>query len=81
MHARRVSREVWRAGGVMIHAFIFGLLSWSHGFGACGDRRAGAWHGGAAGPGLKSKPVLDLGEFRPVRAGAGRLARMLSYFP
>jgi hypothetical protein len=24
------------------------VLSWSHGFGACGDRLAGAWHGGAA---------------------------------
>jgi hypothetical protein len=34
--------------------------------------------GGAAGPGLKSKPVLDLGEFCPARADAGRLARMLS---
>jgi hypothetical protein len=32
----------------------------------------------AAGPALKSKPVLDLGEFRPSRVGAGRLARMLS---
>jgi hypothetical protein len=31
--------------------------------------------GGSAGPGLKSKPVLDLGEFRPVRVGAGRLWR------
>ena len=37
-----------------------------------------AWHGGAARPALKSKPVLDLSEFRPARADAGRLARMLS---
>jgi hypothetical protein len=36
------------------------------------------WHGGAAGPGLKFKPVLDLGELRPSRVGAGRLARVLS---
>jgi hypothetical protein len=36
--------------------------------------------GGSAGPGLKSKPVLDLGEFRPVRVGAGRLARKLNPF-
>jgi hypothetical protein len=41
-------------------------------------RRAGACHGGSAGPGLKSKPVLDLGEFRPSRVGAGRLACGLS---
>ena len=33
----------------MIHALHhLALPSWSHGFGACGDRRAGAWHGGAA---------------------------------
>jgi hypothetical protein len=34
--------------------------------------------GGAAVPGLKSKPVLDLGEFGPARVGAGWLARMFS---
>jgi hypothetical protein len=27
--------------------------------------------GGAAGPGLKSKPVLDLGEFGPARGAPG----------
>jgi len=38
-------------------------------------RSVSAGRGGAAGPGLK--PVLDLGEFRHARVGAGRLARML----
>jgi hypothetical protein len=36
------------------------------------------WHGGAAGPALKSKPVLDLGESRPAGWRAGRLARRFS---
>lgn len=42
------------------------------------ERMRARGYGGAAGADLKSKPVLDLGEFRPARAGAGRLARMLS---
>ena len=45
---------------------------------SAGPGNAKAEIGGAAKPGLKSKPVLDLGEFRPARVAAGRLARMLS---
>ena len=65
------------------------LLPRRHGSGTVQTRHpkryptpASGWNrneqGGAAGPGLKSKPVLDLGEFCPARVDVGRLARMLS---